>query len=67
MQINTKYNAGTSVWLMNDNKPFNGIIDVVDTATTTDGTNIQYSIRFISGYMKEEELFSTKEELIQSL
>ena len=72
MKIETKFDPGQTVWIMIDNKPKKCVIDEVipgkrartfrcQDAYTITGYNA-YSPKFY-----EEQIFTTKEELIKSL
>lgn len=65
MTIETKYNIGDEVWLMYNNRAFNGVVEsVVSVQNTT-----CYMIRSFSGKKRfmESLLFPTKEKLLESL
>ncbi len=72
MKIETKFDPGQTVWVMIDNKPKECVIDEVipgkrartfrwQDAYTIKGYNV-YSPKFY-----EEQIFTTKEELIKLL
>jgi len=66
MKVTTKFNIGDVVWYVSDNKvnklDVTGVvIDVDDT-----GTKIEYYLHY-DIKLTEEELFKTKEELLESL
>ena len=72
MKIETKFNPGQTVWIMIDNKPKQCIIDQVNPGAV--GKTYRYKDSYtIEGYngnspkFYEEQIFKTKEELIESL
>ena len=72
MKIETKFDPGQTVWIMIGNKPIKCIIDVVIPGSV--GKSFRYKDAYtITGYngnspkFYEEQIFTTKEELIESL
>ena len=71
MTINTKYNIGDIVYSMYDNKVICEHIADILTATVKDHkgklvTEIKYKTNN-SRYIKEDKVFTSKEELLKSL
>ena len=72
MKIETKFNPGQTVWIMIDNKPIKCIIDAVIPGALWKSFRYKDSYT-IEGYngkspkFYEEQIFTTKEELIESL
>lgn len=71
MTINTKYNIGDEVWFMNENKAYVSFIKDVMVKRNNKNTKIEYMVESMQkkdfGLKKEQDLFSTKEELLKSL
>ena len=71
MTIETKYNIGDEVWLMNENKAYVSFIEDVRVKRNSKNTKIEYMVESMQkkdfGLKKEQELFPTKEELLKSL
>lgn len=76
MEIKTKHNLGDSAWVMKDNRVHNIIIESISTSSQmvptglNYGVELQQSITYTDTHGEayfENELFSTKEELIASL
>jgi hypothetical protein len=68
MKIETKYNPTDTVWIMYDNKPQQAYVQMVITNTPENGlTKTCYALHGIAGYPNEDEMFPTKEALLQSL
>lgn len=68
-RFNFKYITGETVWIMHDNKPKSvEIWDIFITYTKNGGEKIvKYTVDGGSIAIKEELLFSSKQELIKSL
>lgn len=73
MIIETKFNVGDEVWYMKDNKPFKDEITIIVTQTNYPifwdykldiRTEIMYSLKIEGKLYNENQLFKTKEELI---
>lgn len=65
MTIETKYNIGDNVWVINAPKCKQSIVHIIKIIKTPFDTHIEY---FIAGKWRDErEVFSTKEELLKSL
>ena len=75
MKIETKFDPGQTVWIMIDNKPKECVIDEVIPGTRARTFRYQdaYTIigyKYVAGKglkFYEEQIFTTKEELIKSL
>lgn len=71
MTIETKYNVEDMVWLMCENKPINQKVLSVFTTSSIEGgklkTSTCYNIQFCTPTYKDDDLFQTKEELLQLL
>ena len=72
MTIKTKYNIGDEVWFMNENKACSDIITAIHIYRTETMSNVTYGFgqsihSQIIATMSEQDLFSTKEELLKSL
>lgn len=72
MIITTKHNIGDEVWLIRDNKAISDTIDMIEFTLFKDGSGgLKYRLlKFYNGnwaYYYENELFSTKQELIDNL
>ena len=72
MNIKTKYDLNQKVWFIRDNKLIENTIDCIEYKIFSDNSGeIRYRmLEFYNGnwvYYKENELFKTKKELIQSL
>jgi hypothetical protein len=74
MKIETKFNPGQTVWIMIDNKPKECVIDEVIPGRRSRTFTFRYQDAYtITGYngsspkFYEEQIFTTKEELIKSL
>lgn len=72
MKIETKFDPGQTVWIMIDNKPKECVIDQVIPGTRARTFRYQdaYTITGYNGNSPkfyEEQIFTTKEELIKSL
>lgn len=72
MKIETKFNPGQTVWIMINNKPKECVIDEVIPGRRA--RTFRYKDAYtITGYngnspkFYEEQIFTTKEELIKSL
>ena len=76
MEVTFKRNVGDSVWVITDNKIQLGNIekiyfyDFVSPVCQTIDTGVKYSVRLsnsICEIFEDDQLFSTKEELIKTL
>lgn len=72
MIITTKHNIGDEVWLIRDNKAISDTINRIEfTAYHDNSKGLSYTLTCkVNGnwqYYKEEDLFSTKQELIDNL
>lgn len=73
MTIETKFNAGNTVWVIDDNKPMTREIIVIDIWANREGVNIDYKMATLDMHKNcrerypENKCFSSKEALIQSL
>lgn len=70
MKIETKYDIGQEVWVIDHNKPTKGIVGRIDTTHIVGLSQIIYYLNFGQNepvIRKERFLFPTKEELIKSL
>lgn len=72
MKIETKYNIGDKVWVINDTQKAVNVqvqhIDVVfHPATPFDDDMLSITYEFGFGKRREEFVFPTKEELLKSL
>ena len=65
MTIETKYNKGDEVWLMKDNAPRTAIIDRIRIYASVD-VYIEYEIKGSSKKYSESELFTFKQDLLDS-
>lgn len=70
MTIETKYNIGDEVWFMGLGNPKKGVIKTITIGVLGDGdVQLKYALEK-SGFWYhryENQLFSTKEELLKSL
>lgn len=70
MVVITKYNIGDHVWVMRNNKPEEFIIEnimIIIGAADMQKVPIQYKLNKHMSFIKEPELYTTKEELIKTL
>jgi hypothetical protein len=76
MTIETKYSPGDQVWLMFNNNPKQKTISNINILCYKKGSNsadmnseytIMYTIYGVPNDLPENKVFSTKEELINSL
>ena len=71
MIIETKYNIGDEVWFINHNKVCVSFITDIRVRKNKTNIKVEYHIepqhKIVFGVIKEQELFSTKEELLKSL
>ena len=73
MTIETKYGAGDTVWVLDDNKLMTRMIIVVDIWANKEGVNIKYKMassdihKNCKEYYPETSCYPTKEALLQSL
>lgn len=66
MKINSKYSLGDKVWYLSSNEVHRGVITFVKIIVSNDSLiDCEYSISDIS--FKANELFKTKEELLNTL
>ena len=72
MKIETKYDIGQEVWVMDNNQVYQGVITNI-TVSVCDEVKTTYTVRVknMSGSWtidrNEERLFNLKEELLKSL
>lgn len=78
MQIKTIFNLGDTVWVMKDNKPWSFVVAKIETVSkrelscdayrVEETTEIYYysALRTLACY-KENEVFGTKQGLLESL
>ena len=66
MEVNTKFNVGDQVWLVESNKVVMRIIDKLVINWEGDTVDIKYSTNG-SNNIPEHLLFKTKNELLESL
>lgn len=71
MKIETKFNYGQKVWCVDDNKVNNCTIMSINVQYPVINKNmdvvVYYSLSGIHGAKHENQIFATKEELINSL
>lgn len=73
MTIETFYNAGDTVWVLDDNKIMTRMIIVVDVWANKEGVNINYKMAAYDMHKNckerypQDKCFATKEALLQSL
>lgn len=69
MKIETKFDVGDEVWFMYQNKCYGNVIAAIRIYIGSDGYTIEYLFNTTNGDVWKDEisLFSTKEELINSL
>ena len=68
MTIKTKFNIGDTFYRMNDNAVFKDTVDrIVVTNTTIDGIEIKYISTSINEIIYEENMFLSKQALLESL
>lgn len=68
MEVITKYNINDKVWLIIDNQAVRAdITRVIISAESTDSCKVSYSLNHGSIEYPEDQLFSTKEDLLKSL
>ena len=76
MIFNTKFDVGTKVWFMQNNKPVEAITSSIEISyIREDNKHIKYTARKVYNSISwldytnlfEDNLYSTKEELINSL
>ena len=70
MTIETKYNIGDEVWFMNDGEPTSERIVRIDVERYEQKQYVEYTVVLsdvILTSFYEQELFPTKEELLNSL
>ena len=66
MEVNTKFNVGDQVWLVESNKVVMGIVHKLVINWEGDTVDIKYSTNG-SNDIPEHLLFKTKNELLESL
>ncbi len=66
MEVNTKFNVGDQVWLVESNKVVMGLINTLVINWEGDTVDIKYSTNG-SNNIPEHLLFKTKNELLESL
>ena len=68
MKATTKYNIGDMVWLISDNQAMRSIVTrVIISFESPESCKVEYSLHYRDTEIPEEQLFSTKEELLKSL
>lgn len=68
MEVITKYNINDKVWLIIDNQAVSAnITRVIISVESTDSCTVSYSLNYGSTEYSEDQLFSTKEDLLKSL
>lgn len=67
MTINTKFNIGDKVWLIDRGHAVQKTITAVRIGIHEDGTYIRYVFTSRDDSQVEEKVFATKQELIESL
>lgn len=67
MTIETKYNVGESVWLINENRVRQRPIFTIVIRVLDGKAKKEYFLEDVKGCYCESELFATKEELLNSL
>jgi hypothetical protein len=66
MEVNTKFNVGDQVWLVESNKVVMGLINTLVINWEGDTVDIKYSTNG-SNNIPEHLLFKTKNEVLESL
>ena len=74
MKIETKFNVGSTIWYMSNNRPCSRVIGSIYTFSDMKDIRIRYawdsihsnSLKY-SEYVTESEAFSSKEALLASL
>ena len=68
MGTRTKYDIGDMVWLISNNKAEKRkITRVIISAEAPDSWEVKYSLQYGDAEYPENQLFKTKEELLESL
>lgn len=72
MQIETKFKPGDTVYFIHDNKVVEDIVLFLEIVARLDSSEIKYAMTKTSDRMKyirfqENEIFATKQELLNSL
>ena len=69
MELNTKFNIEDNVFFLNNNKVCEGCIERTTILIEADIVEIKYRIKVdrIFKYLLEDKVFSTKQELLDSL
>lgn len=68
MDINVKYSIDDEVYIINNNKVYKDYVCNILYKITKKGNTVEYKLSHMKDTVyKEEELFSTKEELLESL
>ena len=66
--MTTKFNIGDKVWLIIDNQALRSdITRVIISVESPDNYEVSYSLHYRDTEIPEEQLFSTKEELLKTL
>ena len=66
--MTTKYNIGDKVWLISDNQAVRSdITRIIISVESQDKCMVTYSLHYSDVEIPEDQLFSTKEELLKSL
>ena len=68
MKAMTKYSIGDRVWLISDNHAVRSdVTRVIISFDSPESCKVEYSLHYRDTEIPEEQLFSTKEELLKSL
>ncbi len=68
METNTKYDIGDMVWLITRNKAVKlQITRLIISAEEPDNWEVKYALQYGDTEYPENQLFKTKEELLESL
>lgn len=67
MKIETKYNVGNTVYLINNNKVDSSFVDNITITIWGDKVYEKYSLNSRKDWFDASQLFPTKEELLKSL
>lgn len=66
--MTTKFNIGDKVWLISDNQAVRSdITRIIISSDSPESCEVEYSLHYRDTEIPEEQLFSTKEELLKSL
>jgi hypothetical protein len=67
MTIETKFNIGDEVWLMESNKAQQTVVYQINIVVHPSNYVIQYQEKGYTNWYNEDQLFPSKESLLQSL